>query len=401
MPKRVERNYAFGNNPNTQADGFFTDKKSQTKRRSNSRVVSVRLSQVMPDRYQPRPILPLALKNQFYSYFNESLAETLPNGKNPLTIYEAAEAWLKMSKSNPAVEERVKQLLLLGNTVEAVGQIKPATGKWIQDEKGTLFALESGERRLWSLALTFINEGKNPNDEKIEEPKIDVLEVETTSRERQVVENRHAETPTAVARAREVAALVLEKRDIHPKPNNADDYDYFRQVIKIKRLPKGFWNSIEKIMGISDYQMRRLLRILQLATPQLEKADMYNLPERVLREIISANSDSWEALINAAVLKNLTAEDIEASLQEPTKKDVPKKAPRKVTPQEKAARKSMSFISSIKDMGKSDLTKIVSEISFKMKYNDEKLFEAADNIENLAKRLRTEAEHIQQDKVYE
>ena len=401
MPKRVERNYAVGRVDTTQADGFFTDN-TQQERRSNSRVVSVRLSQVMPDRYQPRPILPLELKNQFYAFFDEKLEATLPKGKHPLNIYEAAAEWLKMSKSNKAVEDRVKRLLSLGNTVEEVGQIKPATGKWAQNNQGAIFALESGERRMWSLALTYINEGNDPSKEGSEEPKIDVLEVQKTSRERQVVENRHAETPTAVARAREVASLVLEKQDIHPESTSADDYEYFRQVTEIKRLPKGFWDSIEKIMGVSDYQMRRLLRILQLPTTLLEKADMYNLPERVLREIIQASPNSWEALINAAVLKNLTAEDIEASIQDsPEKKDVPKKAPRKVTASEKAARKSVGFISSLNNLNKSDMKKVVTEISFKMKYDDQRIFEAANSIEELAKRLRTEAEQIRQDKGYE
>jgi hypothetical protein len=401
MPKRVERDYSVGRVDNTQADGFFTN--APAPRRATSRVVSVSLSQVMPDRYQPRPILPLELKNQFYAYFDENLAQNLPKDKPPLSIYQAAAEWLKMSKSNQAVAERVKRLLSLGDTVEQVGQIKPATGKWSQNSKGeAIFALESGERRMWSLALSYIEEGNDPNADGAEEPKIEVLEVKKTSRERQVVENRHAETPTAVARAREVASLVLEKQEIHPNPNSADDYEYFRQVTEIKRLPSGFWDSIEKIMGISDFQMRRLLRVLQLPTPLLEKADMYNLPERVLREIIQASPNSWDALINAAVLKNLTAEDIEASVQtEAEKKDVPKKAPRKVTASEKAARKSVGFISSLKNLERSEIKQVVAEISFKMKYDDERLYEAAEIIEDLAKRIRTEAEQIRQDKAYE
>ena len=129
---------------------------------------------------------------------------------------------------------------------------------------------------------------------------------------------------------------------------------------------------------------------------------MYNLPERVLREIIQASPNSWDALINAAVLKNLTAEDIEASVQtEAEKKDVPKKAPRKVTASEKAARKSVGFISSLKNLERSEIKQVVAEISFKMKYDDERLYEAAEIIEDLAKRIRTEAEQIRQDKAYE
>jgi hypothetical protein len=80
---------------------------------------------------------------------------------------------------------------------------------------------------------------------------------------------------------------------------------------------------------------------------------------------------------------------------------VPKKAPRKVTASEKAARKSVGFISSLKNLERSEIKQVVAEISFKMKYDDERLYEAAEIIEDLAKRIRTEAEQIRQDKAYE
>jgi hypothetical protein len=60
----------------------------------------------------------------------------------------------------------------------------------------------------------------------------------------------------------------------------------------------------------------QLLNILQLTTAQLDLADRYRLPERVLREILSAPQDQWERLIRMSIQNQLTSDEI-AEVSEP------------------------------------------------------------------------------------
>jgi hypothetical protein len=247
-------------------------------------------SQMMPDRFQPRRLLPSSLREEFYT------------GRRD--CYQTAFEWLAMARADPGTAAEVEKLIAMGSSFSEHGQIKSITGKWVSNPQGNfVFQIETGERRFWAACLQHVT-----SDAK-EEPLLRVEVVEQPTRQRQVLENRHAEPPSAVEQACEVASLILAELKVEPDPENSDDYDFFRQA-RTQRMPAGLWERIMPIMQLTRPRMVQLLNILQLSTPQLDMADRYRLSERVLREILSAPRDQWERMIKLSIQNQLTSDEV-------------------------------------------------------------------------------------------
>lgn len=247
-------------------------------------------SQMIPDRFQPRRLLPTSLRQPFYS--------------GQIDCYQAARQWLQMARSDPAVKAEVDRLLAMGGSFEEHGQIKPITGTWVEKSGGGyLFQIETGERRFWAACLQYVSTRMKT------EPLLRVEVVARPTRSRQVLENRHAEEPSAVGRACEVAALILAELNIHPDPSSQDEFSYFRQAIG-RRMPAGLWDKIIPIMQVSRVQLEHLLKILSLPDPLLDLADRHRLPERVLREILRQPPEEWEPLLHTSIKQKLTSDQV-------------------------------------------------------------------------------------------
>jgi hypothetical protein len=254
------------------------------------RIERLRPSQMVPDRFQPRRLLPGEIRRRYFS--------------REIDCYQAAREWLQLAEEDQGWKERLEELLDMGGSFKVQGQIKPITGSWIPAaEGGFLFLIETGERRFWAACLTAVK-GRTT-----EEPELRVEVVTKPTRQRQVIENRHAQTPSAVGQASEVAALMLEEMGIEPDPNREDEFDYFRIALK-KRVPRGTWPKIEPVMQYSTRRMQQLLAILQLPSPLLELADRHRLSERVLREVIQLPKERWATAMEAAVKQELTSEEV-------------------------------------------------------------------------------------------
>ncbi|HZW02416.1 MAG TPA: hypothetical protein VFF68_00700, partial [Anaerolineaceae bacterium] len=224
-------------------------------------------SQMLPDRFQPRRLLPAAIRSRFFG--------------GEIDCYQAATEWLNAGRSDPAVRAEVDRLLAMGFSFDEFGQIKPITGSWVSREDGRyVYQIETGERRFWAACLQAVDRGLK------HEPLLRVEVVPSPNRQRQVIENRHAEPPSAVEQACEVASLILAELKILPEAAAADEFDYFRQA-RSQRMPAGLWDKVTPIMQLTRPRMVQLLNILQLPSHLLELADRYRLPERVLREVLA------------------------------------------------------------------------------------------------------------------
>ncbi|MEJ5200675.1 MAG: hypothetical protein WHV66_00465 [Anaerolineales bacterium] len=254
------------------------------------RIERLKPSQMLPDRFQPRRLLPAVLRINFFS------------GK--LDCYQTAAEWINLSKNDPGMRAEIERLLAMGNSFDEHGQIKPITGSWLPTQDGHyIFQIETGERRFWAACLRAVNEKLE------EEPLLRVEVVEKPTRQRQVLENRHAEPPSAVGQACEIAALILSELGIQPDPTLSDEYDYFRQA-RLQRMPAGMWERIMPIMQLTRPRMVQLLNILQMPTPLLELADRYRLSERVLREILASPREGWERMLRLSIQNNLTSDEV-------------------------------------------------------------------------------------------
>jgi hypothetical protein len=254
------------------------------------RIERLKPSEMMPDRFQPRRLLPMHIRNSFFS------------GK--IDCYQAASEWIKFGQQDSGVKGEIERLISLGNSFDEHGQIKAITGSWEKDVNGNyVFLIETGERRFWAACLQV-----SANHIK-EEPLLRVEVIDHPTRQRQVLENRHAETPSAVEQACEVAALILAELGMSPDEKIQDDYDFFR-LARSQRMPAGLWDRITPIMQLTRPRMVQLLNILQMPSILLEKADRFRLPERVLREILNQPQRNWDSLIHQSIQNSLTSDEI-------------------------------------------------------------------------------------------
>jgi ParB-like chromosome segregation protein Spo0J len=254
------------------------------------RIERLKPSEMIPDRFQPRRLLPAHLRQAFY--------------RGEIDCYQAASEWIKFGQHDSGVKAEIERLLSLGNSFEEHGQIKPITGSWVTATNGNfIFVIETGERRFWAACLQTVSHKMK------DEPLLRVEVIDTPTRQRQVLENRHAETPSAVEQACEVAALILAELNITPDNISHDDYDYFR-LARAQRMPAGLWDRIMPIMQLTRVRMVQLLNILSLPSALLEMADRFRLPERVLREILAQPAREWESLIHKSIQNSLTSDDI-------------------------------------------------------------------------------------------
>jgi hypothetical protein len=254
------------------------------------RIERLKPSQMMPDRFQPRRLLPPVLRVNFYS------------GK--INCYQAAMDWLDMAGGDSGIRQEVDRLLAMGSSFGEHGQIKSITGAWVAKPSGEyVFQIETGERRFWAACLQYASSGAH------DEPLLRVEVVAHPTRQRQVLENRHAEPPSAVEQACEVASLILADLGISAPADITDDYEFFRMA-RTQRMPAGLWDRIMPIMQLTRPRMVQLLNILQMPSPQLDQADRYRLSERVLREVLATPREQWERMIRLAIQNQLTSDEV-------------------------------------------------------------------------------------------
>jgi hypothetical protein len=305
---------------------------------SVERIERLKPSQMLPDRFQPRRMLPSALRQPFFS--------------GEMDCYTAAERWLSLAHNEPAFRAELDRLLAMGSSFEEHGQIKPITGTWAPSSDGRyIFLIETGERRFWAACLQKVQQNLS------EEPLLRVEVVQRPTRQRQVLENRHAEPPSAVGQACEVASLILAELGVQPDPQVKDDFEYFR-LARGQRMPTGLWDRIMPVMQLTRTRMVQLLNILQLPTPLLELADRHRLPERVLREVLSLPPAQWERMLRISIQNQLTSDEVvEAAAAQtahtPAEKKDPPVAPDPVYKAASGLRRFANTINALDDFSQS------------------------------------------------
>lgn len=298
MPPTRKRSDAFEDFPAGDALAKTTGQPGQSAQKEQAtasqveRIERLKPSQMLPDRFQPRRLLPSSVREDFFS--------------GRINCYQAASRWLELGKHEPGYQAELERLLAMGESFDEHGQIKPVTGSWVSTtDGGFVFLIETGERRFWAACLRAAAQSLT------DEPLLRVEVIVHPSRQRQVLENRHAEAPSAVGQACEISALILAEMGVEPAADQSlgDEFDFFRAA-RSQRMPVGLWERIMPVMQLTRPRMVQLLNILQLPTPLLELADRFRLPERVLREILALSPDQWERMLRLSIQNSLTSEDI-------------------------------------------------------------------------------------------
>jgi hypothetical protein len=115
--------------------------------------------------------------------------------------------------------------------------------------------------------------------------------------------------------------------------------------VRNQRMPAGLWEKIIPIMQLTRPRMVQLLNILQFPSPLLDLADRYRLPERVLREVLSAPEKQWERMLQMSIQSQLTSEELSAISDLPvaTGETAPRPAPPPADPGREAGRNLRRF----------------------------------------------------------
>lgn len=338
------------------------------------RIERLRPSEMLPDRFQPRRLLPPALRTAFFS------------GK--MNCYQTAMEWLALSRTDPGVHQEVEKLLAMGSSFEAHGQIKSITGSWQSDPNGEYrFKIETGERRFWAACLQYASSGAK------DEPLLRVEVVAHPTRQRQVLENRHAEPPSAVEQACEVASLILADLGMSPEDDIADDYDYFR-LARTQRMPAGLWERLTPIMQLTRPRMVQLLNILQLPSAQLDLADRYRLSERVLREVLAMPRDQWERMIRLSIQNQLTSDEVaEIAATAPANPPAERRPSTPVLPDptRQSIRSARKFVQNLMELDHFGREDALDEIADSLAEHGQAMA-AADLLEELVHLLRARSE---------
>ena len=345
---------------------LFGDKERRGKAERVERIERLRPSQMLPDRFQPRRLLPTVLRAPFFS--------------GQIDCYQAARQWLQMAKNDAGIRKEVDRLLAMGLSFEEHGQIKPVTGSWAPGPSGEyVFQIETGERRFWAACLQYAAH------KLAEEPQLRVEVIETPTRTRQVLENRHAEPPSAVGQACEVASLILAELGEQPDPALENEFDYFRQW-RARRMPTGMWEKITPVMQLTRERMVQLLNILSLPNELLDLADRYRVPERVLREILRSPEPHWARLLNASIQNDWTSDDVAgvSGRAEPPKE---KKASSPADPVQQAINAMKRFANALDNLDEDTRSAVLDELANDMVLNDQAEAMIA-SLRELAERIR-------------
>jgi len=263
---------------------------------------TVKASLIYPDALQPRPSpLPAGIRARFR--------------RGEIDAFQAARDWLRLADKDPIVQHEITRYLSMGENMAANGQINPITGRWeqsvIRGRETRIFRIETGEQRFWSAVIHHVQQKANPDDLTLRVSVVPASAApdEISTVKRQISENRKNMQLTEVLQAREIARLLLvavqEKTGQTFTHSDADEYEYFRNALRLGRVPHGVWDVVQAEFGLGQHRMRQSLEILRFPSPLLDLAHQSRLSYRQLSQILKLPEEEWETAVWEAALQNI------------------------------------------------------------------------------------------------
>lgn len=271
-------------------------------------VFDIRLTDIQPDPWQGRRVLPRDLRDAFRS--------------GDIDAEQAMRAWLDRARAEQSLEAKyIQPFLDLADNLKD-GQVNPISLVELPMGAAHLYRLESGERRFWSTWIRVIR-GQHPD------ATIKAIVRPQMSLARQIGENAQQDSLTAVGLAITVARAYLAELGIEPDADAAApaDNDFFRRALLpidqlkpgLGKAPTGMWDRIQQLMRRKRPHLLRLMDLLAFEDAALDVADRAGLTEWTLRAILEGTEDSVlrHRLVDAAARFQLNSVDIRRLLEDP------------------------------------------------------------------------------------
>ena len=276
-------------------------------------VDTVKAALIYPDALQPRPSpLPYAIRVKFR--------------RGEMDAFQAARDWLRQAEKDPVIQHDITRYLNMGENIAANGQINPITGRWeqstIRGKEKRIFRIETGEQRFWSAVIHHMRQKLDPDDLTLRVSVVPTASAPTemATVRRQISENRKNMQLTEVLQAREIARLLLvtisEKTGQTFAGDESDEYEYFRSVLRLGRVPHGVWDTVQAEFGLGQHRMRQSIEILRFPSNLLDLAHKARLSYRSLNQIHKLPEEEWESSVWEAAMQNIALEQEEGDEDE-------------------------------------------------------------------------------------
>jgi hypothetical protein len=288
--------------------------------RNRIKVQLIELDNIFPDLAQPRRVMPSSVR-QYWSGQGNTEAFThlfdmwvkevnLERGNNQFDLFsylvsdvtERAPERIDETASAPStsigpLETALLRIVSLAASIRRDGLTNPITVV----PKGSSYIIETGERRWLAFQMLRIHFPNETNWKRIP-----ARVMERASIWRQASENNVRSDLNAIAKARQLALIIMDlymEQGVKFRPfeifkNEQAFYAQVADPVKFK-IPYGKGELVLNAMGFENKStIKRYRDLLTLPSEVWTRADDYNVPESVLRQLINKPNDQMLGFIN-------------------------------------------------------------------------------------------------------
>jgi hypothetical protein len=261
------------------------------------------ISKIEPDPMQPRRAIPHEIRQGW-----QLTAETMPaflqywseqSGIDIRAVLESESDEDRPEPDNPS-QAALLSLIDLASSIRRDGLQNPISV--VYTVTGS-YGIETGERRWLAYHILHSVYG---DDYKL----ILVRQVNERNVWRQASENNARENLNAIARARQLAILLMDLHgmdNFQPLSSFEHEQDFYAQVAEGEswRIPRGKAGQVMTAMGFrQDDQLRKYRALLRLPHEAWQIADDKNITEYAIREMKNASGNDNDLIIK--LVKNYT-----------------------------------------------------------------------------------------------
>lgn len=294
--------------------------------RQRIKVLSIPIEQISPSVTQPRRVIPTQIRQYWdgksssesigYMYKKWLYEIMIEKGgiyldldaylqgqvtdRAPLNIEEASNEQAEGMRLGPLTSSFM-QIVDLASSIKRDGLTNPIT----LASNGIGYVVETGERRWWAYHLLYWHFQSD------EWQKIPARIVDKVSLWRQASENNARSSLNAIAKARQLALLLMalyEEEGVTFQPLHRLDHEqnFYAQVADGDqwRIPRGKGEAILNAMGLENpVQLRQYRRLLRLPRLVWMLADDLNWTENLIRQRILSSNESEAKIVQAALFQ--------------------------------------------------------------------------------------------------
>jgi hypothetical protein len=263
---------------------------------NSNKVKLLNIFDLYPDPVQPRRSIPKSIRHDWLPIPGE-MAGLFDHWQQVTGIDPAAYMSIESAVERPASDDPAAvAFMALVDLAGSIHRDKLANPVTVVKASPDRYTLETGERRWMAYHLLYTLFGDTYLTIPAREmPALDIW--------RQAAENNARADLTAIARARQLALLLMvvqgDTVTFKPRDEFAHELDYYAQVADgdTVRIPKGATERIVTAAGMkSKSQMRAYRALLRLPAPVWDAADDRAIPESVLRAMWSQTHDVDELM---------------------------------------------------------------------------------------------------------